>query len=190
MSPGKIMVCCQHQILQRNGCKGHVTIKNHLLPHSQQFTRLYTDHIHSNYDHMGATRKVHLGISSRVATIGSCFWKSNLTKLVKSIRHKCIHCKADNQRIETQSMGKFLVERLKGEVNKRTRGKAYGILVNCLACPAVHLELTPNYSTEGFCSLFDDLCHCAVTHRKYIKILAPSWPGITIIIGRIRLGTF
>ena len=122
MSPGKIMVCCQHQILQRNGCKGHVPIKDHLLPHSQQFTRLYTEHIHSNYDHMGATRKVHLGISSRVATIGSCFWKSNLTKLVKSIRHKCIHCKADNQRFEMQSMGKFLVERLKGEVNKRTTG--------------------------------------------------------------------
>ena len=189
------MVCCQHQILQRNGCKGHVTIKNHLLPHSQQFTRLYTEHIHSNYDHMGAgaSRKFHLGISSRVATIGPCFWVSNLTKLVKSIRHKCIHCKVDNQRVETQSMGKFLAERLKpnaawnntsldffrpftvkGEVNKRARGKAYGILVNCLACRAVHLELTPNYSTEGFCSLFDDLCHCAVTHRKYIQILAPS----------------
>ena len=94
----------------------------------------------------------------------------NLSKLVKSIRHNCIHCKIDNQRVETQSMEKLPVERLKpiaawsntsldffgpftvkGEVNKRARGKAYGILFTCLACRVVHLELASNYSTKEFC---------------------------------------
>ena len=101
----------------------------------------------------GVSRKFHLGISSTVAKIRSRFWVNNLTKLVKSIRHKCIPYKIDNQRVETQSIGKLPVERLKpntawsntsldffgpftvkGEVNKRARGKAYGILFTCLAC--------------------------------------------------------
>ena len=42
-----------------------------LLPHNHQFTRLYTEHIHSSYDYMGAgaSRKFHLDISSTVAKI-------------------------------------------------------------------------------------------------------------------------
>ena len=42
-----------------------------LLPHNHQFTRLYTEHIHSSYDYMGAgaSRKFHLGISSTVSKI-------------------------------------------------------------------------------------------------------------------------
>ena len=126
-----------------------------LLPHNHQFTRLYAEHIHSNNDHMGAgaNRKFHLGINSTVAKIRSRFWVNNLTKLVKSVRHKCIHCITDNQRVETQSMGKLRVERLKpnaawsntsldffgpftvkGEVHKRVRRKAYGILFTYLPC--------------------------------------------------------
>ena len=65
-----------------------------------------------------------------------------------------------------QSTGKLSVERLKPNatwsntsldffgpftvkvgVNKKARGKAYGILFTCLACREVHLELAPNYST-------------------------------------------
>ena len=115
-----------------------------LLPHDHWFTRLWAEHIHSNYDHMGsgASRKFHMGISSTVAKIRSCFWVINLRKLVKSIRHKCIRCKIDNQKVEMQSMGKLPVERLKlnaawsntsldffrpstvkGEVNKRAGGE-------------------------------------------------------------------
>ena len=142
-----------------------------LLPHNHQFTKLHAEHIHDNYDHMGAgaSRKCHLDISTTIAKIRSCYWVTNLTNLVKSIRHKCIRCKIDNQRVEKQSMGKFPVERLKPnaawsntsldffgpftgkcEVKKRAGGKAYGILFTCLACRAVNLEFAPIYSTEGF----------------------------------------
>ena len=119
-----------------------------LLSHNHQFTRPYAGYIHSNYDHMGAraSRKFHLGISLTVAKIRSRFRVTNPTKLVRSIRHKCICCKIDNQTVETQGMAKLLVEplkpsaawsntsldffgpfTLKGEVNKMARGETYRI---------------------------------------------------------------
>ena len=42
---------------------------------------------------------------------------------------------------------------VKGEVNKRSRGKAYGVLFNCLVTRAIHVEISPDYSTDGFLSV-------------------------------------
>ena len=86
-----------------------------LLPYNHQFTKLHAEHIHDNYYHMGAgaSRKFHSDISSTIAKIRSCYWVTNLTNLNKSICHKCIRCKIDNQKVEKQSMGKLPVERLK-----------------------------------------------------------------------------
>ena len=39
---------------------------------------------------------------------------------------------------------------VRGEVNKRSRGKAYGVLFNCLSCRAVYVDIAADYSTEGF----------------------------------------
>ena len=39
---------------------------------------------------------------------------------------------------------------IKGEVNKQSRGKGYGVLFNCLVSRAMHVDLAANYSTEGF----------------------------------------
>lgn len=38
----------------------------------------------------------------------------------------------------------------RGEVNKRSRGKAYGLIVTCLSTRAVHIEGEPDYSTDTF----------------------------------------
>ena len=134
-----------------------------LLPHDHWFTRLWAEHIHSNYEHMGsgASRKFHLGISSTVAKIRSPFCVNNLLQGTR--------CKIDNQRVKTQNMGKLLVEqlkpnaawsnkslnffrpfRVKGEVKKRARGKTNRMFFTCLACRAVYLELAPNYSTKRY----------------------------------------
>ena len=43
--------------------------------------------------------------------------------------------------------GPFLT---RGETNKRSRGKAYGVLFNCVASRAVHVDIATDYSTEGF----------------------------------------
>ena len=39
---------------------------------------------------------------------------------------------------------------IRGETNKRSRGKAYGALFACMLCRAVHLDLATDYSTNGF----------------------------------------
>ena len=38
--------------------------------------------------------------------------------------------------------------KVKDKVKKRTTGKAYGLIFNCLATRAVHVDVSPDYSTE------------------------------------------
>ena len=38
----------------------------------------------------------------------------------------------------------------RGEVNKRSRGKAFGLILTCAASRAVHVDLLVDYSTDGF----------------------------------------
>lgn len=38
----------------------------------------------------------------------------------------------------------------RGEVNKRARGKAYGLIFNCFTSRAVYIDFATDYSTEGF----------------------------------------
>ena len=39
---------------------------------------------------------------------------------------------------------------IRGEVQKRIRGKSYGVLFTCLSSRAVHVEVAHDYSTDGF----------------------------------------
>ena len=39
---------------------------------------------------------------------------------------------------------------VKGEVNKRARKKCYGVLFNCLATRAIHIDVATDYSTDSF----------------------------------------
>ena len=39
---------------------------------------------------------------------------------------------------------------IRGETNKRSRSKAYGVNFDCLLSRAVHLDLATDYSTEAF----------------------------------------
>ena len=38
----------------------------------------------------------------------------------------------------------------RGEVNRRARGKAYGVIFNCFVTRAVHIDLATDYSMNGF----------------------------------------
>jgi len=111
----------------------------------------------------------HLGVSAVAVKVRSKFWIVGLRNLLKSIRTRCVTCrKVDNQK-QQQIMGRIPSERLhpapawsyssldifgpfeiKGEVNKRTRGKGFGIIFNCLLSRAVHLDLATDYSTDAF----------------------------------------
>ena len=39
---------------------------------------------------------------------------------------------------------------MKGEVQKRVRGKGYGVIFTCLVSRAVYVGVANNYSTDGF----------------------------------------
>ena len=39
---------------------------------------------------------------------------------------------------------------IRGETNKRTRGRGYGLIINCLLTRAVHLDVVSDYSTALF----------------------------------------
>lgn len=129
-----------------------------LLPYEHRFSRLYAEHIH---------RKGHLGVLYTSCKIGTKFWIVKLLKMVKSIRYNCVICKKLDKRLSEQITGKLPMQRLKpspvwsctaidlfgqfkiwDEGKKRTIGKPYGVIFNCLSTLAVHhLNLAADYIT-------------------------------------------
>ena len=131
-----------------------------LLVYRHPFSKLYATHVH----HRG-----HPGVQTTVSKIRSKFWIINLFKMAKSIRHHCVPCRRQEKDMVSQKMGQLPLARLKpsppwnyvgvdlfgpfttrGEVNKRARGKAYGVIFNCFTTRAVHIDLAVDYSASGF----------------------------------------
>ena len=131
-----------------------------LLPFRHELSRLYTKHIHE---------RCHPGVSPTTSKVRSRFWVIGLPRIVKSIRYNCVACKKLDKKTMMQPIGRLPQERFKpapawnctafdlfgpfrirGEIQKRTTGKAYSVIFNCLSKRAVHIDLAPNYSTEKF----------------------------------------
>lgn len=132
-----------------------------LLPYDHQFSRLIAEEEHR--------KSGHLGVAATVARIRSRFWIVNLQRMVKSICNKCVTCKRKFQRLSGQVMSDLPVERLqpsppfstvgvdffgpftiRGEVQKRVRGKCYGVIFVCFTSRAVHVDVSKDYSTDRF----------------------------------------
>ena len=111
----------------------------------------------------------HLGVSATVSKVRGRFWVIGMFKIAKRIVRNCVICLKIRKKLNNQIMASLPVERLKpappfsvvavdffgpyitrGEVQKRIRGKAYGILFTCFVSRAVHVELTHDYTTDGF----------------------------------------
>ena len=75
-----------------------------LLPYSFRLSKLYAEHIHN---------KEHLGISSTASKSRLRFWITNLHRLVKSIRNRCIWRRKNSKLLQSQVMGQLPQERLK-----------------------------------------------------------------------------
>ena len=122
-----------------------------LLAHDHRFSRLYTEHIH---------KQAHQGVAATASKVWSRFWITRLHKMVKSIKFNCVGFKKLEKKLTGQVIGKLPEERLKpsppwsctaidlfgpfkvrDEVKKRTIGKAFGVIFNCLATRAVHVDL-------------------------------------------------
>ena len=131
-----------------------------LMPFDHRVSRLYAERVHS---------RGHNGVSTTMSKIRTRFWILKLRKMARAIREQCVICRKKQKILESQVMGTLPKERVtpappwsstavdffgpfqtRGETNKRSRGKAYGLLFNCMASRAVHVDIATDYSTEGF----------------------------------------
>ena len=111
----------------------------------------------------------HLAVESTVAIIRSKYWIIGVRKIVKSIIGRCRTCKLKFKMLASQRMSPLPIERIKpspafqnvgldyfgpfevkGEVQKRVRGKCYGVLFACDSSRAVHADIVQNFSTDAF----------------------------------------
>ena len=131
-----------------------------LLPYDHRLSYLYVMKIHN---------ESHSGVSATSCKVRLRFWIVKLEKLVRKIRLNCVICRKNAKKCMDQIMAPLPEARLKpspawthtsldlfgpfavrGEVNKRTRGKAFGLILTCLATRAMHIDLIADYSTDAF----------------------------------------
>ena len=132
-----------------------------LLPANHRFSWLVAEKKHIETGH--------LAVESTVAMIRSKYWIIGVRKIVKSIIGRCAKCKLKFKLLAAQRMSPLPIERIKpspafqnvgldyfgpfevkGEVQKRVRGKCYGVLFACDSSRAVHADIVQNYSTDAF----------------------------------------
>ena len=140
-----------------------------LLPKTHHVSRLIAKNMHN--------KGGHLGISSSVSKVRSKYWIIGLKILMKNIISQCRKCKERLRCLQSQIMSPLPIERIKpcpaftnvgidyfgpfcikGEVQKRVRGKAYGIIFTCFVSRAVYLDIANDYSTDGFLQVFRRYC--------------------------------
>ena len=132
-----------------------------LLPNNHPLTRLIMIEAHRDCGHKGR--------DTTVARFRSRFWTAHATKMSKSICENCQMCKLLHVRDMDQLMGQMPSVRLvpsppftsvrldlfgpypvRGEVQKRTTGKAWGVIFTDLCSRAVHIEVVFGYDTQSF----------------------------------------
>ena len=131
-----------------------------LLPFDHHISYLYVLKVHN---------QCHSGVSATVCKVRLKFWVVKLEKLARKVLSECVICKKNARKCVSQIMAPLPTERLnpsppwshtsldlfepfsiRGEVNKRSRGKAFGLILTCLASRALHIDLINGYSTDAF----------------------------------------
>ena len=135
-----------------------------LLPFDYHLSYLYVMKVHN---------ECHYGVSATVCKVRLKFWIVKLEKLARNIRFNCVTCRKNSRKCVEQIMAPLPAARLnpspswshtsldlfgpfttRGEVQKRTRGKAFGLVLTCLVSRALHLDLIVDYSTDAFLQAF------------------------------------
>ena len=116
-----------------------------------------------------AHERAHRGRDATLASFRERFWTPSGSKLAKSIVTRCQTCRLRNASLIKQEMGALPLERItpsppfnytmvdlfgpylvRGEVQKRTSGKAWGVLFTGMVSRVVHVEVTFGYDTDSF----------------------------------------
>ena len=111
----------------------------------------------------------HLGQEATISKIRSKYWIVGVRGIVRKIIRGCRKCKEKLRKTENQIMSPLPVERIKpsppfanvnidyfgpfvirGEVQKRVRGKCFGVIITCLSSRAAYVDVAEDYSTDGF----------------------------------------
>ncbi|XP_068233668.1 uncharacterized protein [Palaemon carinicauda] len=148
-----------------------------LMPSNSHLIKLYIQHLH-NSDHSG--------VETTLAKLQCKYWVISARRLIKFIKNKCIACKRISAETVAQKMGQVAQERLRptppfyhtsldlfgpitirDTVKRRTYGKAYGVIFNCLVSRAVYVDLAESYDTKGFLTVFQRF----ITIRGYPKTI-------------------
>ena len=131
-----------------------------LLPISHEFTQLLVSSFHNDN---------HAGVETVLAQVQSKYWIPKVRNFIRFITNKCVMCRKLRKQVSGQIMGPLPDERLKPSpafaytaldlfgpfairdaVKRRTKGKGYGVIFNCLTTRAVSLDLIEGYSTKDF----------------------------------------
>jgi hypothetical protein len=140
-----------------------------LLPTNHQLTRLLMDRAHKECGHRGR--------DATLARFRQKYWIAQGSKIAQSTKSKCQLCKLRDVKFAEQEMGGLPESRLKpappftytmvdlfgpydvrGEVRKRTSGKAYGVIFADMVSRAVHVEAVYGYDTSSFLMALSRFC--------------------------------
>ena len=139
----------------------------------QKFILLQKDHLVTGlimwHEHV---KSGHSGVSDTIAKVRSTYWVMGINRSVRSMVNKSVHCCIRFKRLAQQIMSPLPIKRIKpsplfynmvvdyfglfiicGAVQKRVRGKVYGVLITFMSSRAIHLDIAQNYTTDGFLQL-------------------------------------
>lgn len=136
-----------------------------LLPSKHPVTKLIMKDAHSDCKHRGR--------DATLARFRQIYWTPHGSKIAWGISTNCQLCKLRNLKLMEQSMGLLPLARLmpsppfnhvmldlfgpykvRGEVQKRISGKAYGVIFTDLTMRAVHIDVAFGYDTTSFLIAF------------------------------------
>jgi len=149
--------------------------KNPMTPEGEAQALLPADHIVTRMLMRDAhVASCHRGRDATLARFRGKFWTPHGSKLAWSAKNSCRLCKLRDAQFLEQEMGELPESRLKpappfthvmldifgpfkvrGEVQKRTTGKAYGVLFTDMSMRAVHIEGVFGYDTDSFMLAFN-----------------------------------
>lgn len=142
---------------------------NPMTPDSSPQKLLSYDHPVTKLIMRNAHENGHYGRNGTLAKFRQTYWTPNGSKLAWQAKNQCQKCKLRDCKLMEQNMGQLPEDRLKpsppfcytmvdffgphlvrGEVQKRMSGKAYGVLFTDLVMRAVHIEAVFSYDTSAF----------------------------------------